>query len=107
MSDAAKAASGVIGPAEEMSQLLTRVTRNPEVCGGVPCVRGTRMMVWVILDLLGAGMTAEEVVADYPYVAREDVRACLLYASTLPALRDAAAERSRATAEPTDRRIAA
>lgn len=79
-----------VSPSEEMKQLLTRISVDPNVCFGKPCVRGTRMMVWVILDLLGAGETTEQIVEDYPYVSREDVRACLLYASQLSALRTAA-----------------
>ena len=75
------------GAAREKEELLARISVDPNVCFGKPCVRGTRMMVWVILDLLGAGMTVEEIEEDYPYVSREDVRACLLYASDLPALR--------------------
>ncbi|MFH5803243.1 DUF433 domain-containing protein [Alienimonas sp. DA493] len=74
-------------PAKETEELLQRISVDPNVCFGKPCVRGTRMMVWVVLDLLGAGETIEQIVEDYPYLSREDVRACLLYASTLPALR--------------------
>ena len=84
MSDAPAVAANAT---REKEELLARITTDPNVCFGKPCVRGTRMMVWVILDLLGAGTTIEEIEEDYPYVSREDVRACLLYASDLPALR--------------------
>lgn len=87
MSDQTATQAPAADAARETEQLLGRISVDPNVCFGKPCVRGTRMMVWVVLDLLGAGTSVEELVEDYPYVSREDVRACLLYASTLPALR--------------------
>ena len=65
-----------------MSQtLLDRITINPEVCHGKPTIRNKRYPVEMILDLLSAGMTIEEILEDYPNLEREDILACLHYAS--------------------------
>lgn len=63
--------------------MTTRITIDPEVCHGKPCVRGLRYPVTMILELLASGMTVEEVVADYPDLEREDISACLQYAARL------------------------
>ena len=63
--------------------LLQRITINPEVCHGKPTLRNMRYTVSMILDLLSAGMTTEELIADYPALEKEDIQACLLYASRL------------------------
>lgn len=65
------------------ADLLQRITINPEVCHGKPTLRNMRYTVSMILDLLSAGMTTEELIADYPALEKEDVQACLLYASRL------------------------
>lgn len=57
--------------------MTTRVTINPEVCGGRPIVAGTRMRVSDVLDALASGATTDELLADFPYLTREDVAACL------------------------------
>ena len=62
------------------SDLLERITRNPNVKVGKPVVRGTRLTVEFILGLLAFGMTIEEVLKEYRGITREDVLACLLYA---------------------------
>lgn len=54
-----------------------RITMNPDVCGGRPCIRGLRVRVKDILDLLAAGATKEEILADYPYLEAEDIDAVL------------------------------
>jgi uncharacterized protein (DUF433 family) len=59
-----------------------RISVTPDVCGGRPCVTGTRMRVRDILDMLAGGTTEAEIVADFPYITAEDVRACLTYAAT-------------------------
>ena len=56
--------------------LLQRITINPEVCHGKPTVRNMRYTVSMILDLLSAGMTADELIADYPALEKEDIQAC-------------------------------
>ncbi len=58
-----------------------RITRNPEQCGGKPCIRGMRIRVIDILDLYAAGMTSEEILADYPDLEPEDLTAALDYAA--------------------------
>lgn len=60
---------------------LDRITINPDQCGGRPCIRGLRIRVKDILDLLASGATPEEVLADYPYLQREDISAALEYAA--------------------------
>lgn len=63
--------------------LLERITINPEVCHGKPTVRNMRYTVSMILDLLSAGMTTDELLADYPALEKEHIQACLFYASRL------------------------
>jgi uncharacterized protein (DUF433 family) len=60
-----------------------RITTNPQVCHGKPCIRGTRIMVAVILDNLAEGLTPEEIVREYPPLTDLDVRAALAYAAIL------------------------
>lgn len=62
-----------------MADLLDRVSLDPDVCGGKPCIKGTRIWVSLVLDLLAAGMTEVEVRAEYPDLAREDVLAAIAY----------------------------
>ena len=60
---------------------MERITIDPEQCGGRPCIRGMRIRVKDVLDMLAGGATAEEILADYPDLEAEDIRACLAYAS--------------------------
>jgi uncharacterized protein (DUF433 family) len=60
---------------------MDRITFNPDQCGGRPCIRGMRIRVKDVLDLLAAGISEAEIVADYPYLEAEDIRACLAYAA--------------------------
>lgn len=60
-----------------------RITTDPNVCHGRVCIRGTRVMVSVILDNLAAGLAAEEILASYPSVQREDIQAAMAYAAEL------------------------
>lgn len=64
-----------------MTEVADRITVNPKQCGGRPCVRGMRIRVVDVLDLLAAGLTPQEVVVDLPDLTVEDVQACLRYAS--------------------------
>ncbi len=64
-----------------MSDLLSRVTIDPQQCGGRPCLRGTRMRVQDVLDMLAGGATAEEILADFPYLEADDIRASIAYAA--------------------------
>ena len=63
--------------------LLHRITINPEICHGKPSIRNMRYPVDLILDLLSAGMSHQEVLNDYPSLQEEDIRACLAYATKL------------------------
>lgn len=58
-----------------------RIVANPAICHGNPVVRGTRIMVWLILEFMANGDSIDEVLAAYPDLTREDVLACLSYAS--------------------------
>ena len=60
---------------------LTRITFNPEVMGGKPCIRGMRVTVGTIVGLVASGKTVDEVLADYPYLEREDILEALSYAA--------------------------
>ncbi|MGB6068664.1 MAG: DUF433 domain-containing protein [Desulfomonilaceae bacterium] len=64
-----------------MSPLLERISVDPNVCHGQPCVKGTRIMVWLILNYLASGDRVEDILAAYPAVTRDDIRACLAYAA--------------------------
>lgn len=65
-----------------MSELVKRITVDPDVCGGRPCIRGLRVRVKDILDLL-AGASRDEILADYPYLEPDDISAALAYAAEL------------------------
>jgi uncharacterized protein (DUF433 family) len=63
--------------------LLERISINPDICFGKPCIRGHRIWVSLILDFLAAGTSIEEIVDQYPGVTREDVLACIAYGSEM------------------------
>ncbi|AVQ11646.1 PF04255 family protein [Leptospira santarosai] len=63
--------------------LSNRITLNPEVCHGKPTIRNQRYTVELILDLLSSGMSKGEIIEDYPTLEKEDILACLEYASNL------------------------
>lgn len=64
-----------------MANLLDRVTVDPEVCGGRPCIRGMRVRVKDILDMLAGGATRAEILGDFPYLQDEDITAALEFAA--------------------------
>jgi len=64
-------------------ELLSRITRNPDICHGKPVIRGLRYPVSTLLELLASGMTPEEILQDYPDLEMDDLRAALLYAARL------------------------
>ena len=63
------------------TELLKRITIDPGIFNGKPIIRGIRFAVTDVLDLLSAGMTPEEIIADFPFLEKDDIRAALLYAS--------------------------
>jgi len=67
----------------DVSKLLERITINPDICHGKPCIRGLRYPVDMILELLSAGMKNEEILADYDNLEREDILAVLAFAARL------------------------
>lgn len=60
-------------------ELPSRITVNPDVCFGKPCIRGTRIWVSLLLDFLANGSTVEDLLEEYPQLTREDVAAAVLY----------------------------
>lgn len=64
-------------------ELLQRITHDPEICHGKPCIRGLRYPVEFILELLSSGMAIDEILADYDDLEREDILAVLLFAARL------------------------
>jgi len=63
------------------ANLLERITINPQQCGGRPCIRGMRIRVIDVLELLAAGETHEQILDDYPDLESDDISASLLYAA--------------------------
>ncbi|RJP67245.1 MAG: DUF433 domain-containing protein [Ignavibacteriales bacterium] len=66
-----------------MKSLLERITIDPEVCHGKPCIRNMRFPLEVVLGLLSSGMTMDEILADHPQLEREDILASFEYANIL------------------------
>lgn len=62
-------------------KLLERISMDPAVRFGKPCVRGTRISVGDVLEYLAGGMSEDEILADFPQLTRDDIRACLAYAA--------------------------
>ena len=63
--------------------ILQRISINPRVCGGKPCIRGHRIWVSLILDFLSSGSTFEGILDDYPGIDVEDIRACIAYGAEM------------------------
>ena len=64
-----------------MDPLLSRITLEPGKRGGKPCIRGLRITVYDVLSYLAAGMSEEQILTDFPSLAKDDIRACLAYAA--------------------------
>jgi uncharacterized protein (DUF433 family) len=64
---------------------LDRITQNPAVMGGKPCIRGMRVTVGMIVGQIGAGVSVEEMLNDYPYLEREDIMQALQYTADIEA----------------------
>ena len=69
--------------ATNMNPLLQRISIDPGVCFGKPCIRGTRIWVSLILDFLANGMSIEEILREYPQLTEEDVRAAIAYGAEM------------------------
>lgn len=63
----------------EETELLKRITINPKQCGGRPCIRGMRIRVIDVLDLIVAGVSYNEILKDLPDLEHDDIKACILY----------------------------
>lgn len=63
--------------------MTNRITVDPAICGGEPCIKGTRIPVYIVLDHLAAGEDYEEILKNFPRISIEDVLACLEYAAYL------------------------
>ena len=66
-----------------MEELLDRITVDPEVLVGKPVIKGTRVPVYLIVELVANGMTTEQILKEYPRLKEKDIKAALLYASKL------------------------
>ena len=67
----------------DREELLKRISVNPGICFGKPCIRGHRIWVSLILDLLAGGTTVQEILAEYPGLVTEDVYACIAYGAEM------------------------
>ena len=90
-----------------MNPLLERISIDPQICFGKPCIKGTRIWVSLILDLLAGGTSVEELLSDYPQLKREDVLAAIAYGAqvsreriiSVPTARDSSLTKTSANVE--------
>ncbi len=68
---------------DTINSLLERISIDPNICFGKPCIRGTRIWVSLILDFLASGMSTEEVLGEYPHLTPEDIRAAIAYGAEM------------------------
>lgn len=67
-----------------MKDIFERISVNPNICHGKPCIKGHRIMVYQILDLLENGISFDEIIRDYfPHITKEDIKACIHYANSI------------------------
>jgi len=64
-------------------ELMTRISIDPKVCFGKPCIKGHRLWISLVLDLLASGWTVEEVLHNYPGITKDDVLACIAYGAEM------------------------
>ena len=64
-----------------METMIERITANPQILGGKPIIRGTRISVEFILELLASDVSENEILEDYPHLTKDDIQACLKYAA--------------------------
>lgn len=67
----------------ERAELLKRISIDPRVCFGKPYIRGTRLWVSLVLDLLASGLSIEEILEEYPQLTRDDILACMAYGAEM------------------------
>jgi uncharacterized protein (DUF433 family) len=72
------------------NETFDRITLNPSVMGGKPCIRGMRVTVGMIVGQIGEGVSVEQLLSDYPYLQREDIMQALRYAAVLAQWREVA-----------------
>jgi uncharacterized protein (DUF433 family) len=65
----------------KLLDLMERITQTPGLCGGRPCIRGMRIRVCDVLEMLAENVTAAEILADFPDLEMEDIQACLIFAA--------------------------
>jgi uncharacterized protein (DUF433 family) len=66
-----------------MNNLLDRISVNPNICFGKPCIKGTRIWVSLLLDMMANGMSADEIISEYPHLKHEDIQAAIAYAAEI------------------------
>jgi uncharacterized protein (DUF433 family) len=66
-----------------LNALLNRISVDPEICGGKPCIKGTRIWVALVLDFLASGMTEAEMRAEYPQLTHQDILAAIAYGAEM------------------------
>jgi uncharacterized protein (DUF433 family) len=66
-----------------MADLLDRISIDPRICGGKPCIKGTRLWVSLLLDFLAGGMTEADLIAEYPQLTHEDILAAIAYGAEM------------------------
>ncbi|MFN3695042.1 MAG: DUF433 domain-containing protein [Ignavibacterium sp.] len=66
-----------------MNPLLNRIKIDPNICFGKPCIKGTRIWVSLILDLLASGYDTQRILEEYPQITEEDIRACIAYGAEI------------------------
>lgn len=66
-----------------MNDLLERISIDPNVCFGKPCIRGTRIWVSMVLDLLAEGLTTDQIIVEYPQLTAEDILSALAYGAEM------------------------
>ncbi len=66
-----------------MNPLLERISVNPKICFGKPCIKGHRIWVSLILDFLASGSDIEQILENYPQLKREDILACIAYGAAM------------------------
>lgn len=67
----------------KQNRILERITVNPKVCHGQACIKGTRIMVWLVLECLANGDKVEDIIEAYPSLTHKDIQACLAYAAEI------------------------